>query len=47
MENFFVDDDRSVVDISADPKLICKMGIGDVLAIKTEPCDFRRNDGAR
>ena len=47
MEGFFVNDDRSVVDVSAYPELICEMGVGDVLAEKTEPRDLRRNDGAR
>ena len=32
VEDVFVDDDRSVVDVSADPKLIGKVGAGDVLA---------------
>ena len=47
MEGFFVDDDRAVVDVSAYPELICEMGVGDVLAVETEPRNLRRNDGAR
>ena len=47
MEDVFVDDDRSVVDVSADPELIGKVGTGDVLAEETEPRDLRRDDGTR
>ena len=47
VEDVFVDDDRSVVDVSADPELISKVGAGDVLAEETEPGDLRRDDGTR
>ena len=47
MEDVLVDDDRPVVDVSADPELIGEVGIGDVLAEETEPRDLRRDDGTR
>ena len=47
VEDVLVDDDRSVVDVSADPELIGEVGICDVLAEETEPRDLRRDDGTR
>ena len=47
MEDVFVDDDRSVVDVSADPELVSEVGAGDVLTKETEPGDLRRDDGTR
>ena len=47
MESFLVDDDRSVVDVPADPELVCQVCAGDMLPIQAEPCNFCRDDGTR
>ena len=47
MEDVFVDNDRPVVDVPADPKLISQMCACDVLAEEAEPRDLRRDDGTR
>ena len=45
VEDVLVDDDRPVVDISANPELISEVSVCDVLAEETEPRDLRRDDG--
>ena len=47
VEDVLVDDDRSVVDVSADPELVSEVGAGDVLTKETEPGDLRHDDGTR
>ena len=47
MECFLVDNDRSVVDVPADPELVGQVCAGDILPTQTEPCNFRRDNGTR